>query len=129
MSAEGRTIRKLLCATAEVSVDLARENRETLLLRFFSCGEGCALRPRHPASTAGALAAKRALCALVRVLSPEAQVEERDFVLAHDRLGAPFVSEVSPKVPMAARELAISITHTRRRALGLAAIGEPPHAR
>ena len=112
----------LTWAVAEVPLALVREQRNQLRAEHFTPREVAELRRRHLQSTAGALAVKRALCQLVRQLFPGRHFTERDFVLDHNEVGAPVVRELSPTVPIPSKLLAISLTHTRRRALGLAVV-------
>ena len=110
-------------AVAEVSLEAVREDHDTLLGSSFDPSEADALRGRHPRSTAGALAAKRAVCELLAVVSPGHEIQERDVVLGHSEQGAPKVVGLERSAPIA-KEIFVSVTHTRRRALGLAAFQE-----
>ncbi len=112
------------CSTAEVPLSRARESHDELLTRFFSPREASELAGRHPRSTAGRLAAKRALCQLFEELSMDPELREVDVVLGSDRQGAPRIVELTSDAPIARERLALSISHTRTRALGLAVYQE-----
>ena len=52
------------------------------------------------------------------------ELREVDVVLGSDRQGAPRIVELTSDAPIARERLALSISHTRTRALGLAVYQE-----
>jgi phosphopantetheinyl transferase (holo-ACP synthase) len=103
-----------------VAIEPVRAGRAALLEACFSPAEAAELEPRHPRTTAGFLAVKEALRELYRELAPSRAVEARDFVLGHDRRGAPVLLE-APPIGVA---VTISLSHTRDHAYGLAVADE-----
>lgn len=100
--------------------DVERE-REELSERCFSPGERAEVGGRRVQTTAGFLAAKRALVRLWGELGCGTP-RERDFVLTHRPSGAPAVAS-APGLPPGL-ELRVSISHTRQHAYGLAVAAE-----
>jgi len=102
-----------------VPINQARAAKEELLASFFTPSEAQELEQRHPQTTAGFLALKRALKGL---LSHRSQgCTEKDFVLSHGGDGAPILLAG----PGAARaRICLSISHTQQRAYGLAVLQE-----
>lgn len=115
---------RVVCSTAEVLISDVRETRDELLGRFFDELEAEELRDRHPRSTAGRLAAKRAIRSLLEELFEGHELRERDFVLGRSSTGAPKILEMRTTAPITPDSLHISISHTARRAVGLAVYRE-----
>lgn len=117
--------RSARCALVEVSVRETAEARGELLARYFRPEEAAALRGRQARSVAGVLAVKRAVCALLGEAT-----EARQVVIGYDERGAPRLISVGSLSrgdefgTTPSPWISISISHTRDRAYGCAAIDE-----
>lgn len=107
-------------------IDKVRQEREDILTRCFTPEERRELSRRHVRSTAGTLALKRAISALIQRRSAVGLVE-RDIVIARTEQGRPFLDDKSSTVfsAMTTQHLFLSISHSRSRAYGLVVYQEP----
>jgi len=101
--------------------------------QYFCEAELTELATRRPQTMAGFLAVKRALVGLFTPLLATDSLSERDFVLSHDKQGAPCLVTVplaglSDDEYSTIGEAKLSISHTREAAYGLVAYQEPPSA-
>lgn len=106
-----------------LSIEEVERERDELAIRHFSPEESAEIAGRRAQTTAGFLAAKRALVRLFAQVDGRETFHERDFVLTHHTNGAPrIVSLPGDSVPGEA--VYVSISHTRRFAYGLAVMEE-----
>jgi len=112
-----------VCAVKVRIADVVRD-RAALTAACFTPDELAEIPAGRPQTLAGSLAVKRALVQLAAALGEPVQVAEKDFVLSHDRRGAPRLvsapAPVGPAVPARLADVRISISHTREWAYGLA---------
>jgi phosphopantetheinyl transferase (holo-ACP synthase) len=106
-----------------LSIEEVEQEREGLALRHFSPDEYAEIAGRRAQTTAGFLAAKRALVRLFAEMEGQETFQERDFVLTHHTNGAPLVVSL-PGDAGPGKTVHVSISHTRRFAYGLAVIEE-----
>lgn len=104
-------------AVAEVAAD-----RERIAAADFTAAEIAAIAGRRVQTLAGFVALKKALVALYRDAAPSLPCRPVDFVLAHRESGAPYLA-FAPPLPGGAPP-AVSISHTRGWAYGLAVLTE-----
>ncbi len=115
-----------------VSVPIApvAATREVVLAEHFTPIEVGVLLPRHPRTTAGWLAVKRALLEVLRGHGEHQLLCERDLTLSYGTGGRPHlrhVDKLSSDDDFGKTVLSltsISISHTRARAWGLAVLDE-----
>ena len=111
-----------VCSALEsVSIAEVEHQRDELAARFFGAEEFAAIAGRRAQTTAGFLAAKRALVRLFAEGAGKPRFEERDFRLTHEPNGAPRVASL-PAGVQAEGKLRISISHTRDFAYALAVL-------
>jgi phosphopantetheinyl transferase (holo-ACP synthase) len=109
-----------------VAVEAVAADRERIAAADFTPAELEAIAGRRVQTLAGLLALKRALVALYRAAAPARPCRPVDFVLAHRESGAPYVA-LAPPLP-AGGPPAVSISHTRGWAYGLAVLPEAERA-
>ncbi len=122
---------------AEAIADIAAQ-RATLLQHHFGPAEIAYQEGRHARTTAGLLAAKRALRELCHQLCPDRAFRESNFRLGHDAAGAPRLEAILEDLggerwqeSELLEMLFISISHTRDWAYGYALLEEaacPPRS-
>lgn len=119
--APGTTLRSAL---EVVSIAEVERERDALGARCFGDEELLALSKRRAQTTAGFLAAKRAL---VRLFAEPGRppLGEKDFVLTHKPSGAPHLASLPPALQALGR-VRVSISHTRAYAYGLAVLERGP---
>lgn len=120
------TSSRLRWVVATVPINEVTASIESIVDQHFSRAEAAELSSRHPRTTAGALAAKEALCELYGALSPSQRFNSRDFILQHDERGAQVLFEGPPLVGRGGlrHKPWISVSHTRDHAYGLAMVDE-----
>lgn len=109
-----------------MAIDEVRGSIDSIHDLHFARAEAAELTSRHPRTTAGALAAKEALCELYEAFAPSRHFTSRDFILGHDESGAPVLhSGPALEGRCGSRQGPwISISHTRDQAYGLAVLDE-----
>lgn len=103
-----------------VAVARVAADRERIAAAAFTAAEIAAIDGRRVQTLAGLFALKKALVALYRHAAPAVPCQPVDFVLAHRESGAPYLA-FAPPLPGGAPP-AVSISHTRGWAYGLAAL-------
>ena len=104
-----------------VSIAEVEKDRAAIEQRSFTRAERAELSGKRAQTAAGFLALKRALVRLASSVSGDAPLCEKDFVLTHDKNGAPRCAAIPP----ACAGARISVSHTREWAYGLAAYQRP----
>jgi len=110
-------------ALASVALNDVRRDPDTAARGQLVPAEIDHLAGRAPQSLAGFLALKRALTDLALELDPSTPADPLAFTLDHGPSGEPRVVSAPPRVAARGR-LAVSISHTRCRAYGLAVLQE-----
>ena len=103
-----------------VAIAAVTADREKIAAADFTPGELAAIAGRRVQTMAGFLALKKALVALYGTVAPAIPCRPIDFVLAHRASGAPYLA-FAPPIP-GDPLLAVSVSHTRGWAYGLAAL-------
>jgi phosphopantetheinyl transferase (holo-ACP synthase) len=115
-------------ATSYVAVAEVAARRAELADEHCTPAEREELAGRHVQSLAGNLALKQALVALLAAEAPESPVRSTELELRHRPDGAPELVRGPLALRAAAdgraRQLYVSISHTRSRAVGLAVLAE-----